>query len=223
MFEKMINAYLETGSKRSMVTAVDWPGWCRGARSDKEAIQALVDYGKRYKRALYGLHIAFIAPRDVDEVHIVQHLTGDANTDYGVPGKLPSLDDTPVDDAELSRLQSIVRACIRAFDRAVAGARGKVLSKGPRGGGRDLDEIVQHVYEGQRVYLSRCSIKLSAPEAANPDILWPAVLDALAASAHGLLPTAGPRGGAMWKPRYFTHRAAWHILDHAWEIEDRVG
>jgi hypothetical protein len=27
----------------------------------------------------------------------------------------------------------------------------------------------------------------------------------------------------LWPPRYFMRRAAWHILDHAWEIEDRAG
>ena len=24
-------------------------------------------------------------------------------------------------------------------------------------------------------------------------------------------------------PRYFVRRAAWHVLDHAWELEDRAG
>jgi hypothetical protein len=32
----------------------------------------------------------------------------------------------------------------------------------------------------------------------------------------------GPRGGVHWTPRYFVRRAAWHMLDHAWEIEDRI-
>ncbi len=36
------------------------------------------------------------------------------------------------------------------------------------------------------------------------------------------LPEAGPRGGKIWLPRRFVHRAAWHVLDHAWEIEDRA-
>ena len=25
-----------------------------------------------------------------------------------------------------------------------------------------------------------------------------------------------------WPPRYAARRIAWHALDHAWEIEDRV-
>jgi hypothetical protein len=44
---------------------------------------------------------------------------------------------------------------------------------------------------------------------------------ALAAAA-GEVPAQGPRGGTRWPPRYFARRAAWHILDHVWEIEDRI-
>jgi hypothetical protein len=49
-----------------------------------------------------------------------------------------------------------------------------------------------------------------------------AVLDGLAAAAEGQIPAVGPRGNARWTPRYFVRRVAWHVLDHAWEIEDRM-
>ena len=26
-----------------------------------------------------------------------------------------------------------------------------------------------------------------------------------------------------WTARYFLRRAAWHVLDHVWEIEDKSG
>lgn len=41
-------------------------------------------------------------------------------------------------------------------------------------------------------------------------------------AARGKELQVGPRGGKRWKPRYYVRRSAWHILDHAWEIEDRV-
>jgi hypothetical protein len=47
------------------------------------------------------------------------------------------------------------------------------------------------------------------------------VLDALSRAVTDGLPEVGPRGGALWPPRYFVRRTAWHALDHAWEIEDR--
>jgi hypothetical protein len=54
------------------------------------------------------------------------------------------------------------------------------------------------------------------------DALSQADAKALAVAASGEMPETGPRGGALWKPRYFVRRSAWHILDHAWEIEDRL-
>jgi hypothetical protein len=46
-------------------------------------------------------------------------------------------------------------------------------------------------------------------------------VDALAARAGGR-PVADPRQTKNpWSPRFYVRRAAWHALDHAWEIEDR--
>ena len=30
-----------------------------------------------------------------------------------------------------------------------------------------------------------------------------------------------PIAGRRWPPRYAARRIAWHVMDHAWEIEDR--
>ncbi|HEX6036023.1 MAG TPA: hypothetical protein VFY83_16415, partial [Anaerolineales bacterium] len=48
------------------------------------------------------------------------------------------------------------------------------------------------------------------------------LIQAVRASARGEIPAKGPRGGTRWTARYFVRRTAWHILDHAWEIEDRL-
>jgi hypothetical protein len=47
------------------------------------------------------------------------------------------------------------------------------------------------------------------------------VLDALAYAVREGVPTS-PRGGKRWSPRFFVRRSAWHVLDHAWELEDRT-
>ena len=124
-------------------------------------------------------------------------------------------------------MQTLLRACWQAFDQAVQAATGKELRKGPRGGGRELDGIVRHVLGGDASYLARLAWKFKPDEAAQLDDELnrsrQAILDALVAAVQGDLPTHGPRGGAIWTPRYFVRRASWHVLDHAWEIEDRVG
>jgi hypothetical protein len=43
-----------------------------------------------------------------------------------------------------------------------------------------------------------------------------AILDAIRTSAG-----APQTGEKRWPPRYVARRMAWHLLDHAWEIEDR--
>lgn len=48
------------------------------------------------------------------------------------------------------------------------------------------------------------------------------VLDALESAVKNGLPEKGPRGGKIWPARYFVRRVGWHVLDHAWEIEDRL-
>jgi hypothetical protein len=119
-----------------------------------------------------------------------------------------------------------LKAYWKAFDAACAAASGKQLRKGPRGGGRDLEPIVQHVMGAEQGYLSRLAWKRPKSEPANLseeiERTREAVLQGLAAAARGETPKRGPRGGQIWPPRYFVRRLGWHLLDHLWEIEDRA-
>jgi hypothetical protein len=221
-----INVYLEIGQKRTFAGALDWPGWCRGSRDEAAALQALFDYGPRYARVLHAAPIEFQTPAAVSEFAVVEQLEGNATTDFGAPSLAPSSDTKPLDDAELQRLQTLLKVCWQAFDTAVQTASGKELRKGPRGGGRDLAGIVQHVLGAEAGYLTRLAWKVKQSEAEDlSDELSrtrEAVLNALAAAARGEIPEHGPRGGVIWTPRYFVRRVAWHVLDHVWEIEDRL-
>jgi hypothetical protein len=202
-------------------SAVDWPGWCRSGRDEASALEALFAAAPRYARALGRGKLGFTAPRDVAALRIVERLRGDATTDYGAPGAMPSADEQAMSAADLTRTGAILRACWRAVDGAAKSARSKRLAKGPRGGGRTLDAIVRHVVDAEAGYLGALGWK--APAAPRTPVrLRDAVLDGLAASARGEIPARGPRGGTRWKPRFFARRLAWHALDHAWEIEDRA-
>ena len=80
--------------------------------------------------------------------------------------------------------------------------------------------------DADKGYLGRLAWKL--PKEGSPDQeaeagrVRRAMFDALEAGLRGEIPERGPRGGKMWTPRYFVRRVAWHMLDHAWEIEDRI-
>lgn len=221
-----VEVYLEVGQKRTFAGALDWPGWCRIGRDETAALQVLLDDGPRYARVLQAAKIEFHPPTAMSEFVVVERLEGTATTDFGAPDVAPSNDTKPVDEAELERLQTLLQACWQAFDETVQAATGKALRKGPRGGGRDLDGVVQHVLGAEAGYLSRLAWKFKQNDTAdlNEELARTrqAVLDALAAAAHGQVPERGPRGGVIWTPRYFVRRVAWHVLDHRWEIEDRI-
>jgi hypothetical protein len=86
--------------------------------------------------------------------------------------------------------------------------------------------MIQHVLGADAGYLAQLGWKLKIDEEANLrtalDQTHQAILQALTSAAHGELPSRGPKGGLHWTPRYFVRRSAWHVLDHAWEIEDRI-
>lgn len=221
-----LDVYLEIGKKRTIASAIDWPGWARVGRDEQAALDALVAYGPRYAKLLHGTKLTFHTPADASALSVVERLEGNATTDFGAPDIAPAYDEAPIDDAALQRFETLLRAYWQAFDSAVSAAHGKELRKGPRGGGRDLDNIVWHVVRSDRGYLGRLAWKREQPEAEDlaveRDRTRQAVLDALAAAARGETPERGPRGGVLWRPRYFVRRVAWHVIDHIWEIEDRM-
>jgi hypothetical protein len=157
---------------------------------------------------------------------VTKEVEGNATTDFGAIGVIPSEDTRPMNAGDLERFQALLRACWQTLEGAAVAAAGKELLKGPRGGGRELDGILRHVLESQAAYLGSIGIKfkvnMSADALGELRCCSQAVLDGLAASARGKLPERGPRGGVYWPARYFVRRLAWHVLDHAWEIEDRA-
>ena len=223
---KKIDVYLEVGKKRSFAGAIEWPGWCRSGRDEESALEALREYGLRYSSALRSSQLEFRMPVEASEFTVIERLEGDATTDFGSPGKTPSSDMRPVDDSELRRYETLLKAFWQTLDAAASAATGKELRKGPRGGGRDLKGIIQHVLDAEVAYLGQIGWKIKKGEEGDPEKevyrIRQMIIDALAPAARGELPAQGPRGGIRWTPRYFVRRVAWHVLDHAWEIEDRI-
>ena len=115
-----------------------------------------------------------------------------------------------------------MRAAWDAFAEAAKRAKGKELGpSGPRGGGRSLEKMIEHVRgadEGYSGAIGQASKPAGAP--------WEKVQDNFIAAARvrnaGELPDVGPRGGERWPALFAMRRSAWHSLDHAWELEDRL-
>jgi hypothetical protein len=221
-----IDVYVEQGQKKAYAGGLDWPGWDRGGRDEAAALESLVAAAPRYLAAMGPAARGFTAPGSVSELRVAERVKGDASTDFGIPAVGPAADERPVSGRDLDRLIAILDGAWAAVDAAARAAVGKELRKGPRGGGRELPKIVEHVLGGERGYLSSIGGPRLAESDGDPDRALAEVRDAARAALRALaarkpLETGTRRTRKPWTPRYFVRRSAWHSLDHAWEIEDR--
>jgi len=205
---------LEVGAKRVFASALDWPGWSRGGRTEGAAVAALAAAGDRYRlvAALAGLDLPF------PDLEVVERVAGNASTDFGVPGVVLASDGRGLSAEEARRQGALVSAAWARLADVVARAPA-VLRKGPRGGGRDRDAIVAHVLGAEESYAGRLDIRPRElpDEGGEPgEALRRAMLAVLEAPSSG-----EPFKEKGWPSRYAARRIAWHALDHAWEIEDR--
>jgi hypothetical protein len=209
---------VEVVPKRAFAWAIDWPGWCRGGKDTALAIESLLDHAERYAIMVQTAELAFpIVAADL--LATVSAVDGGAGTGFGVPSTIIDLDRLALDAAAAARLASLVAAAWTVFDRVAAGAPAE-LRKGPRGGGRDRDKLIDHVIEADHAYARELGLRLPTPPPVDRD----AVIAERAAMAAILRePSDGsPLADRKWTPRYAARRIAWHALDHAWEIEDRT-
>ena len=199
---KALRVYLETGKRWVFAGALDWPGWCRRDRSEEAALDALVEYAGRYSRAV-GVGV----PTGSIEV-VGRVATRSGMADFGAPGAVGPWDTEVLSVRELRRHLGLLQASWAYLD-GVATVSPAELRKGPRGGGRDRDAMLKHVQEAERAYAAKAGSRVA------PRTPW----DQQRTMILGGLRTASADGA--WPVRYTIRRMAWHVLDHAWEMEDR--
>lgn len=206
-----VEVYVETGRKKVFVSAYDWPGWSRGAKTEEEALDSLADYAPRYAPVAEAAGRELPAPT----FSVVDRIKGDGNTDYGVPHRQAPRDATRITKAKAGALADLVEASWALFDAGVAVAPA-TLAKGPRGGGRDRDQVVEHVLNAEKAYAAKLGLRLAVPPYSDP-----VAVKAFRASIVEVLRAAEPPAPTKWPVRYAARRIAWHVLDHLWEIEDK--
>ncbi len=211
-----IPVVLEVAPKRSFASALEWPGWSRAGRAPDDALAALIAYAPRYASVAKRAGLRFGARRSIDEIEVAERVTGGGSTEFGVPGIVATAEDAPVSSADLKRLVALIEACWATFDEAAGAAKGVTLTTGPRGGGRSLAKIRDHVRDAEVAYIGQLGARTPDPGRTRETFVA-----ALSARVEGK-PFEHPRNTRTpWPPRYAVRRVAWHVLDHAWEIEDR--
>ncbi|NNN01857.1 MAG: hypothetical protein HKL86_08510 [Acidimicrobiaceae bacterium] len=196
-----IPIYLEVGQKSVFAVAIDWPGWCRRAKDPAAAIEELDAYRERY---------ASICGRDPGRggFDVIGELVGNATTDFGAPSSIGPWDEQPMSAQRRRRSLELLQRHWDYFDATLSAAP-LALRKGPRGGGRDRDAVRDHVREAERAYCAKVGVRI------GPRTAW-------SEQRSTLLSTLEARGeGGSWPLAYAIRRMAWHVADHAWEIEDK--
>src|SRR6185436_6332252 len=133
-----------TKDKKSVAFSLDWPGWSRGAKTADLALETLESYRDRYRpiAELAGMRKEFEAAGPLE---VVEERVGTGSTDFwGISFSPSSTEHGPMDDAELERKLTLLRAAWKYFDD-VAARVSPEMRRGIRGGGRMRDEIIRHV------------------------------------------------------------------------------
>jgi hypothetical protein len=212
---KPVRVCIEATGKRAFASALDWPGWCRSGRDEHAALDALADHETRYRMVARAALVPFVPGR----LTVVERVPGSATTDFGAPAAAAKAEGEPLGKADVRRLIALVAATWTVLDEIVA-TTPRALRRGPRGGGRDRDPMVAHVLGAENTYARKLGVRVAEPKVGDVQAITvqrEAILDALRTGcASGV---AVERG---WLPRYAARRIAWHVLDHAWEMENRT-
>ena len=92
------------------------------------------------------------------------------------------------------------------------------LRKGPRGGGRDRDQIVRHVFANERDWAKGLGVETPDGAMLTDDGLQ-AHRDDFVAAIREL--HAEGKSARTWPIPFLIRHTAYHTLDHAWEMEDK--
>jgi hypothetical protein len=151
-------------------------------------------------------------------VKVVEQYPGTGSTDFwGISFAFSSIDQQTLSAEGLERELTLLRACWAFFD-AVRSRVSAEMQKGPRGGGRDRDRIVRHVFANEQDWAK--GLGVHTPDGAmltdeglkaHHDAYCQAIRDY---HAQGKL-------AGKWPLRYLIRHTAFHTLDHAWEMEDK--
>lgn len=211
------SVYIEAGRQKVFACSLEWPGWARAGKTEEAALDVLAEYASRYAKVAAKAKIPF-DPEKIKPFEVVERLPGSASTDFGAIDAKPAADQRRLTAAGAEHLAALVGAAWAVFDEVVASAP-EELRKGPRGGGRNRDKIVQHVLGAEANYVRKIGLRWSESMLDNKRSVREfrnQVLNVLRVAR-----SSDPVVERGWTPRYAARRVAWHVLDHAWEIEDR--
>ena len=216
-----VRTVLERGpkGKRGVAIAIDWPGWSRGGKTLDQAQEALELYRHRYRPIVVeaGMADEFDA---AGLLEIVEDKVGPGSTDFwGISFSPSSFEPEPMDDIEIERKIKLLKACWTFFDGVAARVSAEML-KGPRGGGRDRDRIIRHTIRNESEdFAKRVGLRIPEERRAHSGGLAHPSRDLIAAMR--AYNCGEGKRMRSWNLPFLIRHSAYHVLDHAWEMEDK--
>jgi len=211
---------LEAGPKGKKVVAVapDWPGLERGAKTEESAVATLEAYLPRYAKVvkLAGMAATFPAR---PKIQVAERYTGTGSTDFwGISFAFSKFDRAAMSREELERELKLMQGCWKTFD-AVRTRVSPQLRPGPRGGGRERDEIVRHVEAVEQDWATKVEVRSTDGAVVLDEAGLMAYRDAYSTAIRSFHAAGKP--ARTWPLRFLIRHTAFHTMDHTWEMEDR--
>ena len=206
--------------KKAVAFAVDWPGWSPGGEDPRVGAGAarVVSRAGTGRSPLRPAWPTSSTPPGPCEV--VEDRVGTGSTDFwGISFSPSGLEHEPMDDTEIDRKIGLLRACWGFFD-AVAARVSAEMRKGPRGGGRDRDQIIRHTVRTESEdFAKRLGLRVPEGGALTPKGLH----DYRATYVATMRAYNAGEGQRMrsWNLPFLIRHSAFHTMDHAWEMEDK--
>jgi hypothetical protein len=217
---KQLRVAVETGpkGKKAAAFALDWPGLERGGKTGEAALEALQSYLPRYAPVakLAGLSGEFAT---LGKPTVVEQFEGPGSTDFwGISFGFSSLDTVSMSTKDLERGLSLMQASWAYFDD-VRGQVSAGMRKGPRGGGRDRDRIVGHVLGVEQDWARKVGVRTPDGDVVTDAKRLKVYRDDFCEAIRMFHAQGKP--ARNWPLRYLIRHAAYHAMDHAWEMEDK--
>ena len=147
-------------------------------------------------------------------------MPGSSSTDFWGIAHVPSeIEREVLSAADLERRLDLLRACWAYFDDVAGARRRRAPARAPQRRAQ-RDQIIRHVYRNEPEQFSRkVEVRTPLDVVLTPEGLAThrqAYLDAIRAyNAEG-------KPARTWPIQFLIRRTAHHVMDHAWEMEDRA-
>jgi hypothetical protein len=222
-----IGVALEIGpNRRVFAQSLDWIGWCRAGKDEMTALHQLVIAGPRYAPVAARAGLTFAIPPSFEAFEVVERVPGTATTDFGAPAVPLSSDSKPLAEADIERLIRLLTACWFTFDDVLNSISAALRNIKPERG-RSPDAMRLHLLQTDRMHLSAFGPIFRQPNPALMAEQEAAVREQIIAALRAVPreKNSAPhrKHGISWTPRFAVRRSAWHALDHAWELQGRLG